>query len=802
MLRLPERLKRCLTDAGMLILACWGLVLPLLQIFLLGQEKRYALLVTCVFALVFTSLPLLKKRLRPFGYSLVFSLFGLYLYKGQLHLAVAEMLNSLVGGSPVYHMVILYSDLLIPAAILGITLYIRLLIQGEPSFSAPLLLSNVLMMWFSGARQGISDFLPAMVAIPMLYVYSSYAQEAIGKTASDKSKNRDFLKALPIALLIAALAFALTPPFRQTEPALEEKADQLRQYINDYFFFTDSRENFSLSSLGYQPMGEKGLGGKPTISNNPLMEVDTAKKVYLRGSILNLYNGRRWFDSVSNERYSYSTLRFAALRDTLLDVSLPKQTQRAEALQLDVTLLNPMPSTLFVPQRLRSLNLDDGMVPYLNAASELFITRNLEQGDHYALSYEPYIGGTIQTDDLALELHGQADDRYDKLKTTYTQLPEHLQPNGQVTKLAEQITAGETDPYRIAMLIRNYLKTNYTYTLDVKPAPDDLDFTSHFLFQTRQGYCTYFASAMTVLARTQGLPSRYVEGFVATPGEDGMPIVLTGQQAHAWTEIYIPAMGWVTFDATATTGEMPPSPDEDPDSSPPDGSEPEQTPQPEQDPEPEPSQEPDDPNESEQPSPEPTQEPESSPPPEDDPLPETGGVKNKVWLWILLIIASLTLFIWRVWDTQPHRRIQRLHDNSKKLLVYWQDLSIALSNQSKPMIASETLRDYALRIAPDDAGLFKLSDTVSGVLYGKAKADDAALTFAALYYQSAYALLRPIERIRLIFTRVWLDTIKHLRAAWQILYVPVQDMLRSMRSKAEQGLSSILKKMKAFIRKK
>ena len=316
------------------------------------------------------------------------------------------------------------------------------------------------------------------------------------------------MAAVPIAILIATLAFALTPSYRQTNPVLEEKADQLRQYINDYFFFTDSRENFSLSSVGYQPMGDKGLGGKPAISNNPVMEVETQKKVYLRGSILNLYNGRMWYDSISNERYAYTSLRFGALRDTLLDMNLPAAQLRADVMQIDVHMLSPMPSTLFVPQRLRSLNLGDGMVPYLNAASEVFITRNLLPGDDYRLSHEPYLAGTKQTDDLARKLAGETDARFDNLKGTYTQLPEHLQPNGQVTKLAGEIVGEETDPYRMAMLIRGYLKTNYSYTADVKPAPEDLDFASHFLFQTKEGYCTYFATAMTVLARTVGLPSR------------------------------------------------------------------------------------------------------------------------------------------------------------------------------------------------------------------------------------------------------------------------------------------------------
>lgn len=802
MLRLPENFKRYLTDAIMLALCTWALILPVLQIFFFRHEIFFSLLVTCLLSLVLTAVPLLKNKFRGIVYLLMAALLGLWMYQVQLPAAAAQILKGLIARQQVNHIITLYADLFIPTAIVGITLYIRLLIQGEPSFSAPLLLSNALMLWFSGARQGIADFLPAMMAVPLLYVYSNYLQDK-GPALSSHSKSRSFLSAVPIALLIAVLAFAFTPGFRQTNPTLEKKADQLRQLINDYFFFTDSRENFSLSSLGYQPMGDKGLGGKPDISNIPVMEVETGKKVYLRGSILNLYNGRMWYDSVSNERYGYASLRFSALRDSLLDAGLPEVSLRAEALPIDISLLNPQPSTLFVPQRLRSLSLSEGMVPYLNAASELFITRNLQAGDHYELSYEPYIAGTKETDALADRLMSEEDSRYESLMEIYTQLPVHLQPNGQVTSLARQITGGETDPYRKALLIRDYLKKNFTYTLEVVPAPEDLDFASHFLFQTKQGYCTYFATAMTVLARTQGLPSRYIEGFIASPGTDGLPTVLTGQQAHAWTEIYIPALGWITFDATATTGELP-APQEEPESSPPDEGDPEQTPEPEENPDPEPSQEPEDQNDGRQdkPSPKPSQEPENSPPPEEEPLPEVGAKNSKVWLWLLLLIALIALIVWRIRETQPHRRVQKLQDNSKKLLIYWQALSLAMLHSGKPMLTSETIRDYAGRTAPGDAGLFKLSDAVSGVLYGKYKAGDTEVTTASLYYQSAYAALSPLGRVKLIGKRLWLDLVKHINKVGQFMYTPVQVVLKSLCRRISQSWSDFKKKLNKLIKKR
>lgn len=83
--------------------------------------------------------------------------------------------------------------------------------------------------------------------------------------------------------------------------------------------------------------------------------------------------------------------------------------------------------------------------------------------------------------------------------------------------------------------------------------PDNRDFVSWFLLDERQGYCTSFATAMAVMARMVGLPSRYVEGYAATPDADGVARV-TQQNAHAWAEIYFTGFGWLPFDPTPGIG--------------------------------------------------------------------------------------------------------------------------------------------------------------------------------------------------------------------------------------------------------
>ena len=780
MSRLRERLPGLLIDALMTLLCAWALVLPGLRILMLQQESFHALLLLAGMSLLSSGLPQLPVRARRVVYPALIALLAASLLTGsQLPGALKTLLDGFISGKPTLNVVALYSDVLLEAALFLTLIYARLLVHGEPIFSTPLLLSSGLMLWFAGARASVTDFIPLIFAMPMLFVFGMQGEEPM-RPARESGSLARLLRALPVVILIALTALALTPPYRQTEPRLEAQADKIRQYINDHFFFTDSRENFSLAAEGYQPMGEEGLGGKPLISNVPVLSVQTGSRVYLRGTILDLYSGRQWFDSMSNERYGYTSARFAGLRDTLLDMKLPREGLRMPAEEIDISVLNPFPSTIFVPQRLRRLDMGEGMVPYFNASSELFITRNLQVGDTYTLRHEPYMAGTKATDALALRMRGILDARYDSLLSgSYTQLPQHLKPDGQVAMLARDIVGDEQDPYTMAMAIRNYLKTHYAYTLEVETAPNDLDFTAHFLFESKQGYCTYFATAMTVLARSVGLPSRYVEGFVALPGTGGEPSVVTGQQAHAWTEIFIPALGWVGFDATSSTGDQPPPPDTS--TPPPEEPEPSSTPEPQEEPSPEPTQDPGEPEPSDQPAvPEPT--PSPIPPEQDSTQPDTGTPKapNRWWIWLILL-ALIALIVWRVRATQPDRLAAGTALPDKQILIYWQALMALLAVAGKPILPSETLRDYAQRSAPDDHGFLSLADTISAVIYGRHRPDQSRITAARLQYRGAFLALPAYRRSWAVALRVWHDSKAQVRRLPGRLWALLMQLIRRRR---------------------
>jgi len=112
------------------------------------------------------------------------------------------------------------------------------------------------------------------------------------------------------------------------------------------------------------------------------------------------------------------------------------------------------------------------------------------------------------------------------------------------------VVGGQESPFERARLLENYLRRTYTYTLELpKTEPDDP--LSFFLFHRKKGHCEYFASAMAVMLRVVGIPSRVVTGF-----QSGIYNPISGSQlirssdAHSWVEAWLPDRGWTTFDPT------------------------------------------------------------------------------------------------------------------------------------------------------------------------------------------------------------------------------------------------------------
>jgi transglutaminase-like putative cysteine protease len=132
----------------------------------------------------------------------------------------------------------------------------------------------------------------------------------------------------------------------------------------------------------------------------------------------------------------------------------------------------------------------------------------------------------------------------------FKQLPKDMDPR--IIQLTRQITDPHDSQFAKAIAIEQFLRNNYTYDFESIFNSQHRTPLSRFLFETKRGHCEYFASALAIMLRTQGIPSRLVTGFSATNQNP-----MTGYydvyalDGHAWVEAYVDELGWLELEPTA-----------------------------------------------------------------------------------------------------------------------------------------------------------------------------------------------------------------------------------------------------------
>ena len=632
--------------------------------------------------------------------------------------------------------------------------------------------STILLLYLSGSGEMVPYFLPALLALLVILL-------------TDRFPETPVLPVLPVGALLVATAFLLTSGGVGANP-LRDKADELRQAVLDRLFFTEPRDVFSLSSEGFYPEGQDQLGGHPDPDDTPVMQVSAPRTVYLRGVILNEYTGRIWRNTTGGRRYLRQSPRLFGKRSLLFDEELPAQTVRnalCDPVTVSVRMLSDSASTMFVPQRIRELTPGGELVPYFSDSSELFVTRNLRAGDTYTVSAPLFLAGDSGLGTLIEVCSTLEDSGYEQIAETYTSLPDHLEEP--VHALAREASSVAASPYDKALALQSWLSRTCRYTLDVDPQPSNLDFVTHFLMDTKEGYCTYFASAMTVLCRMIGLPARYVEGYIAEPNETGEALV-TGLSAHAWTEVYFKGFGWLTFDATPKHGggsrndpgrEQEPSPSPSPSPTPTPEPEPEPTPSNDSEPPEEPTPENNATDEMPSPSPEsgeeptpeytpeestvPSEEPDDnlpSPPPDQMPSPPESPdtLGSFPWLWLLLLFLLLAAIL-RILLTSPASRARRAKDPEAVFNIWTQEITDLLHSENLTRDKRESPMAFGRRV--DRNALFSVSlgpvgECISLIRYSRTKVNE---TDIGLVRDTSILLkdeLSKPARIRYLFRRV------------------------------------------------
>ena len=172
---------------------------------------------------------------------------------------------------------------------------------------------------------------------------------------------------------------------------------------------------------------------------------------------------------------------------------------------------------------------------------------------------QEYEVASIQIEPTTEQLAAAADSSSSPL----AQVPDGLDPI--VAETAAEVVGNATTDYAKALALQSWFRSSeFTYSEDA-PVEDGfdgsgLDVLVPFL-EAKAGYCVHYSSAMAIMARTLGIPSRVVVGFL--PGEampstdDTRVFTVSSRELHAWPELFFEGTGWVRFEPTPGRGTVP-----------------------------------------------------------------------------------------------------------------------------------------------------------------------------------------------------------------------------------------------------
>jgi protein-glutamine gamma-glutamyltransferase len=334
-----------------------------------------------------------------------------------------------------------------------------------------------------------------------------------------------------------------------------------------FFFFP----RFSAGYLGrtsMQPSLMSGftdsveLGQIGEIKKNPavVMRVKTGapvpySRLRWRGIALTTFDGKRWSTPNHRQPVTLTPNLMGAI-----NVADPEQNLKSPSIELDYeALVQPMATdAVFVPSNAISLvgGFNGENPTAVNNVRRTYVFRDFTGSLFNPFrNYAPvrYFGISRLPTIEPAKLRAASTDYPADIRDTYLQLP---RLDKRILPFTQSVIARATNPYDKAVTIETYLRTRFTYTLDLTGNVDK-DPLATFLFKTRAGHCEYFASAMAIMLRAIGIPSREVNGFL--PGEYndlGGDYIVRASDAHSWVEAYFPGTGWVTFDPTPASNEQ------------------------------------------------------------------------------------------------------------------------------------------------------------------------------------------------------------------------------------------------------
>lgn len=411
--------------------------------------------------------------------------------------------------------------------------------------SGILLLSVV--YYYYGPKPLIA-YMAIYMIMAMLYITRTYLaeQETEWRTSSvhyERSTTFNFLRAsFGVALLALFIAWQL--PALTASAAVNDALGGVnqpwRRFQNNWTRLYSSLRSYG-GGINDPYGGSLPLGGPRNVGDSLVMDVFVPEKLpyaYWHSTTFETYEDGQW-SAPDGDRVVH-----------IPDDGLVKTPLEASRQVITQTVRNFIPNmgTLYgVPQVVGSdrqmfinRQLDGSGNNIITQVQSRYI---LQQGDVYNTQSSISVASVTELRDAGLA--------YPTWVDPYLQVPDSITP--ETIALAEELTASYNNNYDKVIAIRDYLRNNIEYNDQINAPPNDVEPIHYVLFELKEGYCNYYASAMAMMLRSQGIPARVSAGYAAGQFIDDANVYrVRASDAHTWVEVYFPRYGWIPFEPTAS----------------------------------------------------------------------------------------------------------------------------------------------------------------------------------------------------------------------------------------------------------
>lgn len=461
-------------------------------------------------------------------------------------------------------------------------------------------LAAVILMWMVFTSLFYRGMTKTAAVMGVVYLFMALTETVVCRRFSKvQAGDEGAMSWMAPVFILAALLLSGMPVserpiqwtwVRETWQSAKDAGEDLHARL--YSMLHSGSLDFQIRFTGYS--GDGHVGGNVRSSDGLALRIEPlageAASLYLAGTVKNVYTKTGWEQDLpqgvwGNEEYALDLLEF--LYACKRNGTLVPESGVCDVRSFRITYDGVYTKTLFYPEKLGRLQADRSWILKGNG-EEFEFSRLPRRGTAYEVDYLELNYGSSYLNNLLKNQEGHAyspenaainseeikafieeaarvypslglksiqglEERFKQhgryVQAEYMNLPEDLPDR--IFKLAAAVTAKSGSDFERMKAIEAFL-SRYEYSLSPGTPPEEADVVDYFLFQSGKGYCTYFASAMAVLGRAVGIPTRYVQGYlVSTPLKEGTPVSVLNSNAHAWVEAYIQGVGWIPFEPSS-----------------------------------------------------------------------------------------------------------------------------------------------------------------------------------------------------------------------------------------------------------